>query len=101
MQEILGEIQDAAVGLERITALRDRVKRTVPRQLPRLRKGIEGLTRALRAKVPAGQKAFQAWRNGPGIEAHAGERGRPVATGSALLEFEVVQSADPRPHHAE
>ncbi|HVL11230.1 MAG TPA: CHAD domain-containing protein [Gemmata sp.] len=62
VQEILGEIQDAAVGLERLAALRDRVKQTVPRELPRLRKGIEGLARVLRAKVPAGQKAFQAWR---------------------------------------
>ncbi len=43
------------------------------------------------------EEAFQAWRDGPGMEAHAGERSKPVATGSALLEFEVVQSADPRP----
>lgn len=53
------------------------------------------------------EESFQAWRNGPAIEAHAGERGRPVgegaqghchghgqgpvATGATLLEFEVVQ----------
>jgi len=35
---------------------------------------------------------FQAWSAGSGREAHAGERSRPVGTGSALLEFEVVQS---------
>jgi hypothetical protein len=29
------------------------------------------------------------------MEAHSGDRARPVATGSALLEFEVVQSAEP------
>ena len=44
------------------------------------------------------EESFQTWRNGPAIEAHAGERGRPVggahgqvSTGSSLLEFEVVQ----------
>ncbi len=52
------------------------------------------------------EESFQAWRNGPAIEAHAGERGRPVgggeaaghghgqapvSTGASLLEFEVVQ----------
>src|SRR5918997_5574376 len=42
------------------------------------------------------EEAFQAWANGPAKEAHAGERSRPVASGSSLLEFEVVQSADPR-----
>ena len=35
-------------------------------------------------------EAFQAWLNGPAKEAHAGERARPVGTGSSLLEFEVV-----------
>jgi heme oxygenase (mycobilin-producing) len=29
------------------------------------------------------------------MEAHSGERGKPVASGSSLLEFEVVQTADP------
>lgn len=42
------------------------------------------------------EEAFQAWSTGPAREAHAGERSRPVASGSSLLEFEVVQSADPR-----
>ncbi len=39
--------------------------------------------------------SFQAWLNGPAKEAHAGERARPVGTGSSLLEFEVVQSSAP------
>lgn len=42
------------------------------------------------------EEAFRAWADGPAKEAHAGERARPVATGSTLLEFEVVQSAQPR-----
>ncbi|HEY3995059.1 MAG TPA: mycobilin-forming heme oxygenase MhuD [Mycobacterium sp.] len=35
-------------------------------------------------------EAFQAWAKGPAIEAHAGHRANPVATGASLLEFEVV-----------
>jgi CHAD domain-containing protein len=62
VQEILGDVQDATVGLARLTQLRDRIKATVPREWTRLRAGIEGLMRELRAKVPAGRKAFRAWR---------------------------------------
>ena len=43
------------------------------------------------------EEAFRSWAEGPAREAHSGERAQPVATGSALLEFEVIQSADPRP----
>lgn len=39
------------------------------------------------------EESFQAWRNGPAIEAHSGERARPVSTGSSVLEFEVVFSS--------
>jgi heme-degrading monooxygenase HmoA len=39
---------------------------------------------------------FQAWSQGSAREAHAGERSRPVASGSSLLEFEVVQHSDPQ-----
>lgn len=35
-------------------------------------------------------EAFQAWAQGPAVEAHAGQRATPVATGASLLEFEVV-----------
>jgi CHAD domain-containing protein len=62
VQEILGDVQDAAVGSNRLATLRDRIKQTMPSELPRLRKGIEGLMRVQRAKLPAGRKAFQAWR---------------------------------------
>lgn len=37
--------------------------------------------------------SFQAWMAGDGVAAHAGERARPVGTGSAVLEFEVVQGS--------
>ena len=40
---------------------------------------------------------FQAWADGPARQAHAGEGSQPVASGASLLEFEVVQSAQPRP----
>ncbi|KAA1431622.1 mycobilin-forming heme oxygenase MhuD [Mycolicibacter arupensis] len=35
-------------------------------------------------------ETFQAWAQGPAVEAHAGQRAKPVATGASLLEFEVV-----------
>lgn len=41
------------------------------------------------------EEHFQAWSSGSGMAAHSGERARPVASGSALLEFEVVATADP------
>ncbi len=37
------------------------------------------------------EEHFRAWSAGSGRQAHAGERGRPVASGASLLEFEVVQ----------
>ncbi|HEV7964409.1 MAG TPA: antibiotic biosynthesis monooxygenase [Actinoplanes sp.] len=40
------------------------------------------------------EEDFQAWSAGSGRQAHAGERSRPVASGSALLEFEVVQHVE-------
>lgn len=42
------------------------------------------------------EEAFQAWSTGSGRQAHAGEHGKPVASGATLLEFEVVQEAAPR-----
>ena len=41
------------------------------------------------------EEAFQAWSEGSGRAAHSGERARPVGTGSALLEFVVIQRAEP------
>jgi heme-degrading monooxygenase HmoA len=42
----------------------------------------------------ADDESFQAWLKGPAMEAHSGERARPVASGSSLLEFEVVQHSE-------
>ncbi|MBA4064654.1 MAG: hypothetical protein C0501_13260 [Isosphaera sp.] len=61
-QELLGEVQDAAVGWERLSALRDRVRLAAPADWLRVEDGFEGLMRAVREKVPAGRDAFQAWR---------------------------------------
>ncbi|GAA2336843.1 mycobilin-forming heme oxygenase MhuD [Saccharopolyspora halophila] len=41
------------------------------------------------------EEAFQAWASGPAKEAHAGEAKNPVASGSSLLEFELVQESKP------
>lgn len=43
------------------------------------------------------EEHFQAWRDGPAIQAHAGGHGKPVASGASLLEFEVVQHAERPP----
>jgi heme-degrading monooxygenase HmoA len=40
------------------------------------------------------EEDFQAWSAGSGRQAHAGERSRPVASGAALLEFEVIQHVE-------
>jgi heme oxygenase (mycobilin-producing) len=42
------------------------------------------------------EEAFQAWVDSGAREAHAGERSQPVASRASLLEFEVVQSTEPR-----
>lgn len=36
------------------------------------------------------QASYEAWRDGDARAAHAGEHGKPVASGADLLEFEVV-----------
>ena len=42
------------------------------------------------------EEHFQAWASGPSRQAHAGQQGaKPVATGSSLLEFEVVEMISP------
>lgn len=42
------------------------------------------------------EEDFQAWMGGAGKEAHSGERAKPVGTGSAVLEFEVVLESFPK-----
>lgn len=43
----------------------------------------------------ADEESFAAWRDGDARAAHAGERGKPVAKGADLLEFEVVLDVKP------
>lgn len=52
---------------------------------------VAGETRYFVMTHWADDESFQAWMQGSGSAAHAGERARPVGTGSAVLEFEVVQ----------
>jgi heme-degrading monooxygenase HmoA len=51
---------------------------------------IKGETRYFVVTQWETEEAFQAWASGPAVEAHAGQRANPVATGASLLEFEVV-----------
>lgn len=39
--------------------------------------------------------SFEAWRDGDARAAHAGQHGKPVASGANLLEFEVVLDVRP------
>ena len=41
------------------------------------------------------EESFAAWRDGPAIAAHSGERAQPVSSGADLLEFEVVMDVRP------
>ncbi len=51
---------------------------------------VKGETRYFVVTQWESDEAFQAWATGPAVEAHAGQRANPVATGASLLEFEVV-----------
>lgn len=42
-------------------------------------------------------ESFTAWRDGDGRAAHAGQHGKPVASGADLLEFDVVLDVKPDP----
>ncbi len=41
------------------------------------------------------QPSYEAWRDGDARAAHAGQHGKPVASGADLLEFEVVLDVEP------
>ena len=43
----------------------------------------------------ADEASYAAWRDGDSRAAHAGEHGKPVASGADLLEFEVVLDVTP------
>lgn len=42
------------------------------------------------------EESFVAWRDGDARASHAGEHGKPVASGASLLEFDVVMDVKPR-----
>lgn len=42
------------------------------------------------------EESYAAWRDGDARAAHKGEHGKPVASGSNLLEFEVVLEVKPK-----
>ncbi|MBP3956788.1 CHAD domain-containing protein [Gemmata sp. G18] len=62
VQEVLGEVQDANVSIARIADIRAHASAVMPKQLTRVKKGLDGLAASLRTKVPAGKKAFTFWR---------------------------------------
>ncbi|MFD2675163.1 antibiotic biosynthesis monooxygenase family protein [Gulosibacter bifidus] len=43
----------------------------------------------------ADEESYAAWRDGDARAAHAGEHGKPVASGASLLEFDVVMDVKP------
>lgn len=61
LQEILGRANDSHVASERLTALRDRLKRTAPALWKRARAGMEGLLRFHQRRLPRERKQFAAW----------------------------------------
>lgn len=62
LQEMLGELQDAAVGAERLETLRTRIEQVVADEWPRVRQGITGLIRSVKAKLTTGRTRFRTWR---------------------------------------
>lgn len=62
LQEVLGTMQDAHVGLGRLELLRDRVERMLPKEWVRLKPGIMGQIASLKRKLPVCRKQFNAWR---------------------------------------
>ena len=61
-----------------------------------LMRPVSGDTRYFVVTKWESDEAFEAWRNGPAMQAHGGNAqaptasGQPVSTGASLLEFEVV-----------
>ncbi len=41
------------------------------------------------------EESYAAWRDGDARAAHAGEHGKPVASGASLMEFDVVLDVRP------
>lgn len=62
VQELLGEVQDATVGLGRLADIGAQVGSVLPKQMTRVKKGLNALSAELTKKVPVGRQAFAAWR---------------------------------------
>jgi CHAD domain-containing protein len=62
VQEALGEVQDAAVGRERLVGLRERLALVLPDDWPRYEPGVARLLRGHDATFVAGRERFAAWR---------------------------------------
>jgi CHAD domain-containing protein len=62
LQEQLGDLQDAVVGIERLAGLRDMAKQTIAKEWPRLRPGITKLLQGMRTKQRSGRRKFQVWK---------------------------------------
>jgi CHAD domain-containing protein len=62
LQELLGTIQDATVGTERLKELGMYLRQYQPQQWPQLRHGLDGYAKSLRAQLPTLRKAFRRWR---------------------------------------
>lgn len=56
---------------------------------------VQGESRYFVVTHWADEESFAAWRDGDARAAHAGEHGKPVASGADLLEFEVVLDVRP------
>ncbi|HEY3789853.1 MAG TPA: CHAD domain-containing protein [Urbifossiella sp.] len=62
LQEQLGELQDAVVGIERLEGLRSMAQQMISQEWPRIRQGFTKLLQGLRTKLRTGQKRFQTWK---------------------------------------
>jgi heme oxygenase (mycobilin-producing) len=89
--------ENAGPELEKRFAARKHAVDTQPGFLGfQLLRPVKGDTRYFVVTTWESDEAFEAWRQGPAVEAHAGSRapdagGKPVASGADLLEFEVVE----------
>lgn len=86
----------AGAELERRFAARAGVVETSPGFLGfQLLRPVAGETRYFVVTQWEDEASYAAWRDGDARAAHAGEHGKPVATGANLLEFEVVLDVQP------
>lgn len=63
LQELLGTLQDTVVGIERMRELSVYLRRHQSQQWSRLRPGLDGYVKSLRAQLPTLRKNFRKWRS--------------------------------------